>query len=125
MKTYNLKLYLVVTVLAFALGNFTGSHGPNVSLVPTAHAQTSNQKANFISNYRAVIDKVTAAMEAEKSLRSQYNALSLSSALADADFTGDNLGITKTQLLAAVTGMDAMQTAYGATVRGQLYAVSH
>jgi hypothetical protein len=117
-----LKLALVLATV-FAAGNL--SSGSLTKFVPVAHAQTTGQKTGFISNYRAVIDRLNAAMEQEKTLRSQYTALSLSSAIVDGDFTGDNVGITAAQLTAAVSSMDTMQTAYGATVRQNLYRIGH
>lgn len=125
MKTYNLKLFVIVAVIAFALGNFTNSRAPQVSLVPAAHAQTGSQKANHISKYRNVVDSLIAALEAEKTLRRQYDALDLGNVLVDGDFTGENLGITKAQFVTAVAAADTVQTAYGSSVRTSLYKVAH
>lgn len=125
MKNHNLKLFLIVAASAFALGNLFAVRGPEVSLVPAAHAQTANQKSNFISKYRNAVDSLTAALEVERTLRRQYDALDLGNALADADFTGENVGITKLQFTTAVAAADTVQTAYGSSVRTSLYKVAH
>lgn len=126
MKTQNvLKRILVVALLTFALSNFTGMYTPQLSLGPSAHAQTANQKANAISRYRTVVDNLIAALEAEKTARRQYDALDLGTVLVDGDFTGDNMGLTKAQFVTAVAAADTIQNAYGAGVRTSLYKVAH
>lgn len=122
---YNLKPFFVVAVLAFALGSLLSARTAKISLVPAASAQTTTQKANFISKYRNAVDSLTAALELERTLRRQYDALDLGNALVDGDFTGENLGITKAQFVTAVSAADTVQTAYGSSVRTSLYKVAH
>lgn len=120
-----IKLMVISIALSLSIGFLVGNNIPTVNVVTTTYAQTTSQKAGFITNYRLAIDRINFAMEAEKTLRSQYNALGLSSALVDGDFTGDNQGITAAQFTAAIGSMDTMQTAYGATVRQNLYRIGH
>jgi uncharacterized membrane protein len=72
----------------------------------------TTQKADFISRYRAAITAFITALQALNTLQAQYGALDLGNVLVDADFTGNNSGITKAAFVAAVGSAGTMDTTF-------------
>jgi hypothetical protein len=111
MKRQNvLKLILAVAVLAFALGNLTGTKAPQLSLVPTAHAQGPTQKANIISRYRQAARDLITVESTLRNLRREYDSLNYGALLVDGDFANGNAGITAAQFVDGVGAIDPVLT---------------
>jgi hypothetical protein len=67
-------------------------------------------KEKFIADTRGQVGVLLQAMQTLNGLRQEYDALNLGSILVDADFVGDNAGITAAQLVAAYSSVAAIQS---------------
>lgn len=67
-------------------------------------ALTTNQKTNFINDYRQAATNLMTALTAAQILKRKYDGLSLGTVLVDGDFAlaGNNAGITLAEFVAAV-----------------------
>ena len=106
------KLSILLMALSFFIGHQLGQTQPNVSIVPVVQAQTPSSKANLISRYRAVSRQLLDVMALEQGLKTEYDALGFGDIITDADFTGANEGVTKTQFTSAVASFATIRATY-------------
>jgi hypothetical protein len=78
---------------------------------------------DFINRYRQAITNGIQALDTLDALRREYAALSLDTRLTDADFEGNNAGITAEQLQKAVASIDAIAELMGQGHATNLYIV--
>lgn len=71
-------------------------------------ADTTAKKNIFITKFREEVEKMLSSSMNLKALIAEHTALSYSTVLADADFTGLNDHMTKAQLDAAVYLLDQL-----------------
>lgn len=68
---------------------------------------TFEQRSGHITQVRNAVDTWLAAQNALLALRREWDALGLASGLSDADFVGDNAGLTAETMSAVYTTLEA------------------
>lgn len=74
---------------------------------------TMNQKIDHVNQVRANATRLMDTIKVLQGLRKDWDYLGLSSALKDADFTGQNEGLTAAQIAAVYTTLSAIETLLG------------
>ena len=71
-------------------------------------ADLAGKKSNFITRYRTNVDKLLDFINELKEQRTEWDSQGYSSAIVDADFTGDNNHLTAANLASGVTSIQAI-----------------
>jgi hypothetical protein len=88
-------------------------------------AATPQQKSNFITAARRYGEALARLMSDGMQLRDMWNDLGLQGTIQDADFTGDNAGITAADFSAAITAIGADLTEWTAARRTAINKIGH
>jgi hypothetical protein len=87
-------------------------------------AASSQQKQNFVTSFRAFSEQLARVLAQGQNLKDLYTDLGLSG-IVDADLTGDNAGLSATDVQAALSTVGTMLTEYTAARRATLNKISH
>jgi hypothetical protein len=82
---------------------------------------TQLQKINHINNVRTASQKLIEAINNIKMLKLEWDALGLSEAIGEGDFTDSNSGLTVTDISGIYTTMAAIETLYSSGHNTNLY----
>jgi hypothetical protein len=114
----NLKLTVIGLVLAFALGNLTATHAPQVALTPSVSAASvfenaSIRRQNYITRYRTNAVKLIEALETAKALKDEYDGSALNDGIVDGDFANSsNDDLTAQQFKDAAGNVEAFRALF-------------
>ncbi len=81
-------------------------------LIAPSFAAIPNNRANFISRYRASALKIIEALEELDALKAEYDALGYSSSIVDGDFTGANADLTATPFKDALANLETFRASF-------------
>ena len=87
-------------------------------------AATANQKAAFVTAFRAYTEQHRRIMDQALQLQSLYTDLGLST-ITDADLTGENAGLLAADVNAALSTAGALIGEWTATRRASYNRISH
>ena len=86
---------------------------------------TENQKSDHITKLRNAVDTWLAAQNRLIDLRREWDALGLAGELTEADFAGENAGLTPAHVTAVYTTLQAEMALMAQGHATNLYQVKH
>lgn len=82
---------------------------------------TSNQKSDFLSRLRQYAADEAELRDRAQSLKREYTALDLGTVITNPDFVGSNTGLTVTDMTNTINTIDALESAFSAGHKTNIY----